>query len=142
MLRKKILFGLVVLAVLAVGACKKAKENVIEDLMVKLITENVWVVTKFNVDGSPIVNDFTGYEFVFNKDNSVRAIKTGQPDVLGTWMGSEAGQSITSSFPTAGHPINKLNGVWEVTNTDLSPKLVDSHRFEGLTELVMRLNAK
>lgn len=139
---KQYVLGVLMIAAIITGSCKKAKESVIENLMINLITENVWVVTKFNVGGSSITTDFSAYEFHFNKDNSVNAVKAGAPDVIGTWAGSEDSKSITANFPSAAYPINKLTGVWIVINTDLSPKLVDSHRYEGTTELVMRLNAK
>ena len=142
MLKKKYLFSLLMVAVITLFACEKTKNNIIEDLMIKLITENVWYVSKFNVGGSSITSEFNGYDFHFGKDNAVRAKKAGQADVVGTWVGSQESQSITANFPGASAPVSKLTGVWLITNTDLDPKLVDSHRFEGSTEFVMRLNAR
>jgi len=140
--KKKFLVSLLMVAAISLFACKKTKDNIIEDLMIKLITENVWYVTKFNVAGVSNTSEFNGYDFYFGKDNKVTAKKAGQADIVGTWVGSQEGQSIDSKFPGAPLPISKLTGVWLVTNTDLDPKLVDSHRFEGSTEFVMRLNAR
>lgn len=138
---KAFLFLLMATSLAAVG-CKKTEQKIKESLLTQLITENIWLVTRFDSAATSIATNFEPYEFKFNKDGSVNAVKAGLTEATGTWVGSEAGESITSNFPTAGYPINKLNGVWLVTNTDLSPKLVDSHRLEGATEYVLRLNAK
>lgn len=133
---------LIIASVVFMTGCKKAEQQIKENLLTNLITENIWVVTRFDSSANSIAINFTPYEFKFNKDGSVNAVKAGVTEATGTWQGSEAGKSITSNFPTASYPVNKLNGMWLVTNTDLSPKLVDSHRFEGATEYILRLNAK
>lgn len=123
---------------LAMAGCKKTQDQIKETLLTNLITGNIWLVTKFQSGGVSIVPDFDGYEFQFNKDGSVNAIKNGTTEATGTWQGSEAGESISSNFPGSTYPINKLNGVWVVFNTDLSPKLVDA----TYNSDTLRLNAK
>jgi hypothetical protein len=136
------IFLATILVAISINGCKKAEQKVKETLLTNLITGNVWVVTRFDSAANSIQPYFESYEFKFNKDGTVNAVKADVIEASGTWLGSEAGESITSSFPTAAYPINKLAGIWLVTNTDLTPKLVDAHRFEGLTEYVLRLNAK
>ncbi len=143
--RKKHLIVLSFIA-LAFGNCHKVIEDKKQSLLINLITDNVWIVTQFSIDGVNKKPDFDTYEFHFYKDETVHAVFIGspaQPDIVGTWVGSEPDQTITSIFPPSTiYPINKLTGVWGITNTDLSPKLVDAHRFEGAVEYKLRLNAK
>lgn len=132
------------LAVLLGAACKKAVQSVAEDFMIKLITENIWKVTSFKNGTADVTAEFSEYEFKFNKDESVNAVKNGVVVNTGTWKGSEVGQTITSTFPpTTNYPIELLTGVWKVTKTAINPvTYVTSNRTEGGVLLVMRLDKK
>jgi len=124
------------------GSCKKAVDNIKEDLMIKLITENTWKIVKY-VDGTTNMTTlYTDYDFKFNKDGSLNAIKNGVTESTGTWAGSESSQSITSAFPSAGDTLNRLTGVWLISNTKSKPWRVFSHRSDGTKEYLLDLQAK
>ncbi len=109
--------------------CKKTIENVKEDFVINLITNNIWLVTNFTEGSDNLTSSFVPYEFKFNKDETVHGIKTGAPDALGTWKGDANSMTITSSFPNGPVPLNKLTGVWHITKTTLSS--VKATRTEG-----------
>jgi hypothetical protein len=140
-LMRKIVVAFVILALFSVS-CKKAVDNIKEDLMDNLITSNTWIIVRYLDGGSNITSTFATYEFKFYKSGKVDAVKDGITQASGTWVGSEANQSITSEFPSASDPFNKLTGVWIVTNTKSKPWRVYSHRFEGSKELVLDLQEK
>jgi len=136
------LFLLFILSASISGGCKKTVDNIKEDLMVKLITENTWKIVNYKEGSSNMTATFTDYEFKFNKDGSLNAIKNALTEGTGTWLGSESTQSITSSFPSAGEPLSKLNGIWLISNTKSKPWRVYSHRNEGGKELLLDLQEK
>lgn len=138
---RNILLGCLV-TVIASSGCKKVIQKIEQDLMVNLITQNNWVIVKYAEGTRDSTANYSTYYFKFNKDWSVEAINNGVTEAKGTWLGSQATQSITSNFPTAGAPINKLNGVWIVVNTKSKPWRVYSHRYEGSTEIVLNLQEK
>ena len=100
--------------------CQKAVEEAKEDLVMNLITSNLWIVNGFTENGSNISSSFTGYDFKFNEDESVFGRKSGLPDAVGTWRGDAATMTITSNFPSGPTPLEKFNGVWQITKTTLS----------------------
>jgi hypothetical protein len=138
---RKIVFAFAVLALFS-GGCKKTVDNIKEDLMVNLITSNTWIIVRYLDGGSNITSTFSTYEFKFYKSGKVDAVKDGATQASGTWVGSEANQSITSEFPSTSDPFNKLTGIWIVTNTKSKPWRVYSHRFEGSKEMVLDLQEK
>ena len=97
---------------------------------------------RFKDGATNLTADYAEYEFQFYKDNTVDAIRNGIKEATGSWVGSETTQSITSNFPTADDPINKLTGIWLITNTKSKPWRVFSHRFEGSKELILDLQEK
>lgn len=126
------------------SGCKKTVQAVAEDLMIKLITDNIWRVSSFKNGAADVTAEFADYEFKFNKDLSVNAVKAGVVMNTGTWKGSETSQTITSTFPpSTNQPIELLTGVWKVTKTAINPvTYVTSNRTEGGVTLVMRLDKK
>lgn len=137
-------FSLVLLLFLLSGwGCKKTVDTIKEDLMIKLITTNTWKVVRYMQGSSNITAHFSAYEFKFNKNGNVDAVKNGLVESTGTWLGSETTQSITSSFPaSASDTLQRLSGVWLITNTKSNPWRVFSHRFEGGKELILDLEEK
>ena len=139
---RRIIIPFLVLALSVSAGCKKAIDNIKEDLMINLITDNTWKVVRY-LDGTENKTaDYSEYDFKFSKNNTVNAIRNGAVEATGTWLGSESTQSITSDFSSAGSPLDQLTGVWLVTNTKSKPWRVFSHRFDGSKELVLDLQAK
>ncbi|MBL0132570.1 MAG: hypothetical protein IPP79_00450 [Chitinophagaceae bacterium] len=97
-------------------SCKKAVQNTQQDLVVKAITDGIWMVDTYVEVSTDITTDFLNYDFKFNADGTVTGTRSGVSS-NGTWIGSAADYSITSNFPTAGAPLQKLNGYWKITDS-------------------------
>lgn len=97
-------------------SCKKAVQNKQEDLVVKAMTDGVWKVDTYIELSTDITIDFLNYDFKFNADGTVTGTRSGIVS-NGTWNGDAANYSITSNFPTAGAPLQKLNGSWKITDS-------------------------
>jgi hypothetical protein len=102
------------------SGCKKAIQNAQEDALMRLITNNIWLVTSYKEGNEDMTALFAPYEFKFNKDKSVLGKKAGAPDAVGSWVGSAETMSITSAFPNGPEPLTKLTGVWQVTKSTLT----------------------
>ncbi|MDA3613927.1 hypothetical protein [Polluticaenibacter yanchengensis] len=143
MIKKIFVPLLLVLSVISISGCKKVKDKIVESLLMKLITDNAWVVSNFNEAGTDITADFSAYSFEFYDNGRVFAIKNGVQEFMGTWSPNESSKTITSNFPTATEPVKKFNGVWYITNTGLNPNFVEAKlTTEEGKVLRLKLNSK
>jgi len=118
----------------------KAIEQKKEDLLVTLITANIWIMESFSEGSTNLTADFSGYEFKFYTDLTVQGIRTGFPTATGTWAGNASDMTVQANFPTETGVLKKLNGTFTVTSSTLSD--VNAHRFEGAVELKLHLVKK
>jgi hypothetical protein len=98
-------------------SCKKAIERKKEQIVMDAITSGVWIVELYSEDGVVLTSDYAGYEFKFNENETLNAIKL-SANVPGTWKPDITNYSITTNFPTATNPLNKLNSTWTLTDSD------------------------
>lgn len=117
---KRMVAPLLACSLFFLAGCKEEIQQAKEDLVVDLIVNNLWVVTNFTEGSNNITASFAPYDFKFNRDESVLGRKTGSPDAVGSWRGSAEAMTITSNFPSGPTPLEKLNGVWNITKTTLS----------------------
>ena len=82
------------------------------------ITDGIWVVEKYLEGANNISNDFLNYDFKFKNDGTVTGTRAAEVN-SGTWSGNATNYSITSNFPSAPDPIQKMNGVWKITDSYL-----------------------
>src|SRR5688572_13029114 len=101
-MRNKIVLLFLIISIVVAGACKKAINNIKEDLMVNLITGHTWKVVKFMEGTANLTTEYSVYDFEFEKNSTVRAVLNGVTQATGTWVGDETTQSITAAFPGAG----------------------------------------
>jgi hypothetical protein len=113
-------FIFLVVVCMAATGCKKKIDAIKEDLLVKMILNSQWVVTKY-MDG-PVEKtaDFSPYYFQFRKDYTVDAFKDNAVTTTGTWSGNIDTKTITSNFPNTNPILQLLNGSWLITDSDLS----------------------
>lgn len=93
--------------------------------MLNIITNGVWYVQTYNEDSIDITASFSGYVFKFNQNGTV----TGTKDSVatnGTWSANVNNRTITSNFPSPPAPLNKLNGVWKITDSGLDYVVANS----------------
>ena len=102
---------LLVLVVLFMGSCQKVVEQTQLNALMKLITNGQWKVTTYKQDGVDVTSQFEPYSFQFKESGTVDAIKNGQVDKTGTWVGNTTNLSIESSFGNVEPPPNLLNAI-------------------------------
>jgi hypothetical protein len=133
----KKLYALLI-AVLLLAGCKKALEQIAEDMVVKAMTSGQWVVTEFKLNGTDITSDFTGYKFQYFKNKTVDAILNGTVDRSGTWDGNASTMTTWASFPSAPHPLSLINGSWNITDSGWT--YVEATQTSGADVKTMRLD--
>jgi hypothetical protein len=97
-------------------SCKKAKENIYQDLVIKAMTDGQWVITSFTLNGTNITSDFAGYKFQYYSNKTVDAIKNGSVEKTGTWDGNASNMTTSANFPSAVNPLVHINGNWNIVN--------------------------
>ena len=131
-------FVLLALVVLFTGSCKKAVEQTQLNALMKLITNGQWKVTTYKRDAADVTTQFASYSFQFKEGGTVDAIKNGQVEKTGTWVGNTTDLTIQSSFGNVEPPLNLLNGTWYVTKT--STTFVESRQQVNAEERFLRLD--
>ena len=96
-------------------SCRKIKEQIQEDLIIKAITDGVWRVTKYTKDGTNLTTDFAPYRFQFYMSYTVDAINNGAVEKKGTWQADVNARTVTANFAGASSRLAMLNGIWKVT---------------------------
>jgi len=114
-MKKKIIISLLLIVVLS-PSCKKFIEKQQQNALESIITDGTWIVTRYVENGTDITTSFSGYIFKFNSNKTVTGTNAGTV-VNGTWSGNISTKTITSDFPSAGVPIDKLNAIWKVTDS-------------------------
>ena len=105
------------LILIALGlSCKKTKEAVYEDLVIKAMTSGQWAITSFTVNTTNITSAFGAYKFQYFSNKTVDAIKNGSVERTGTWDGNASSMTTSASFPGAPDPISLINGSWNIVN--------------------------
>src|SRR5882762_5113982 len=97
-------------------SCKKFIQQQEQNALVKIMTDGVWVVTRYLENDTNITSSFSGYVFQFKSDGTVTGTKQ-DSTVNGVWAGDVNTRTITSNFPSAGNPVNKLNSIWKITDS-------------------------
>ena len=111
---KKIIPFIVLL--IALSGCKKAVENIQEDLVVKVMTDGQWTITNFTRNSLNITTDFSGYKFKYYSNKTVDAIKNGTVEKTGNWDGNAGAMTTWANFSSATYPLDLINGTWNITN--------------------------
>jgi hypothetical protein len=88
-----------------------------EDLVMQAITTGQWKVTSYIKGGNDITTDFASYKFQFKTNYTVDAINNGTVVNTGTWAANPDPKTITSNFTGSTHPLDLLNGTFEIYST-------------------------
>jgi hypothetical protein len=108
-----------VICILLSLSCKKLVEDQKRQAVMSFITNGQWKVESYLIDTVSVTSAFDGYKFKFNEDGTVNG-DNGSVSVPGTWVGEVSDYSITSEFPSAGEPLQKLNGHWVIKDSGLT----------------------
>jgi hypothetical protein len=108
-----------VICLLTTFSCKKIVEDQKRQAVMSFITNGQWKVESYLVDTTSITAEFEGYKFKFNENGTVVG-DNGIATASGTWVGEVSDYSITSQFPDAGDPLQKLDGRWAIKDSGLT----------------------
>ncbi|HEY8967695.1 MAG TPA: hypothetical protein VIM64_01345 [Puia sp.] len=97
-------------------SCKKFIQQQEEKAVMNIITNGNWYVYQYLQGSSDITTNFSGYLFKFNSNGTVLGTKNSVSDT-GTWVPNVDARTITSGFPSAGPPVNLLNGIWKINDS-------------------------
>jgi len=131
----------VVIALLFLGiGCKKKDDDqpTINVFVLQAMTNGHWIVTTFDKGGVDRAGDFQTYQFKFNTNLTVDAIKNGSVEKTGTWTANTDDKTITSTFPGVSEPLELLNGTWIITKTTWTS--VDAYQNTGGELRVLHLD--
>jgi hypothetical protein len=126
------------LGLLLLGACKKAKEKIGEDLVIQAMTSGQWVITSFTQNGTNITSSFTGYKFQYYSNKTVDAILNGVKERTGNWDGNAGNMTTWADFPGAPSPISLINGTWNITKNSWT--YVEATQVNGTETKTLRLD--
>ena len=113
-MKKVILFALLISSV---TGCKKAIENIKEDMIRKIMTEGQWKISSFTEDGTELGADYADYAFKFNENETMDASSPGSLKASGSWRGDTDALTISTNFPGAANPLLRTNGTWKINST-------------------------
>ncbi len=98
---------------ITIAHCSKKKEEIKTNIVIEAMTSGKWVVQTFSENNETVTSEFTGYEFQFFKDGSVKAFK-GSFEAAGTWLGDATALTISSRFLNTNDTLMRLNDTWKI----------------------------
>jgi hypothetical protein len=126
------------LFLILLSSCKKAKEEIAEDLVIQAMTSGQWVITKFTQNGTDITSNFSAYKFQYYSNRTVDAFKNGNKEFTGNWNGDATAMTTWADFPGAGEPISLINGTWNITRNSWT--YVEAKQTNGTELKTLRLD--
>ena len=126
------------LFILVLSGCKKAIENIQEDLVLKAMTDGQWKITSFTYNGNTITSDFANYKFKYYSNKTVDAINNGIVERTGNWDGNASAMTTWASFTGAPNPIALINGTWHIDRNSWT--YVEASQSVGGETKTMRLD--
>ncbi len=134
-MKKFILFFTIIVLI---SGCKKAIQNVQEDLVLQAMTDGKWKVSSFTRNSIDITADFANYRFKYYSNKTVDAINNGVVEQTGQWDGNATANTTYANFMSAAHPIVLINGTWNIINNSWT--YVTASQTSGGDTKVMRLD--
>lgn len=110
---RKLLTIILAVAIVTGISCKKTVDKKIENYIIDIMVDGKWYMYEFLEDSVDVTYIFDGFEFQFFENETVDAI-VDNTTTKGTWKGDLSNLSITSNFPSATTPLNKLNTTWKI----------------------------
>ncbi|MBK5270900.1 MAG: hypothetical protein JJE22_07790 [Bacteroidia bacterium] len=120
------------------NGCKKAIENIQQDIVIKAMTDGEWVVTSFTINGTNISADFSSYKFKYYSNKTVDAVKNGSIEKTGNWDGNANTMTTSANFSNAVYPLILINGSWHIDNNSWTYVLASQS--SGADTKTMRLD--
>ena len=135
---KHTLFIVLTVFTVLFSGCKKAVEDIKQDLVIQAMTDGQWGVTSFTQNGNNITADFSAYKFKYYSNKTVDAIKNGSVEMTGTWDGDAASMTTWANFNSPPYPLNLINGSWHIDRNSWT--YVEATQTSGTETKTMRLD--
>ena len=116
---KKFFYLFLFIAGLGFFSCKKIAQQQEQNAVLSIMTSGVWYMQSYKLGSADSTSSFSGYVFKFDQNGTVTAT-LGASYSTGTWSANISNRSITSNFPGAYNPLNKLNSTWTITDSGLT----------------------
>jgi hypothetical protein len=113
---KATLFVAVVTLSFIFSSCEKAEQFLQKAVLKEIITNDHWVVETFAVSGTDITAEYMPYEFAFNTNGTVTAIKSTE-NIVGEWKEDLSALSIHTKFTNPTPALERFNNVWYINKT-------------------------
>ena len=136
-MKKPLILLVLVTLLLSAASCKKTVENQQKNIIIEAMTTGVWFVYQYTEAGTDVTAGFSGYEFKFDQNGTVTGTLAAT-STAGTWSANITNYSITSQFPSAGDPLQKLNGTWIIKDSYLDFVKAEMTTASGTNQLQLQ----
>ncbi|MFM2138201.1 MAG: hypothetical protein RJA57_508 [Bacteroidota bacterium] len=120
------------------AGCKKAVEDIQEDLVIRAMTDGQWAISSFTLNGSDITADYYPYRFKYHSNRTVDAIRNGTVERTGNWSGDAAAMTTWAQFNGSSYPLTLINGTWNILRNGWT--YVEARQISGTDIKLMRLD--
>lgn len=136
---KATLFVAVVMLSFIFTSCEKAEQFLQKAVLTEIITNDRWLVEAFAVSGTDVTTEYAPYEFEFNTNGTVTAIKATET-IVGEWKEDLNALSIHTNFKNPTPTLERFNNVWYINKT--SPTYVEARAVTATGVFTLKLVKK
>jgi hypothetical protein len=113
---KATLFVAVVTLSFIFSSCEKAEQFIQKAVLTEIITNDRWLVEAFAVSGTDVTTEYAPYQFEFNTNGTLTAIKATET-IVGEWKEDLNALSIHTNFKNPTPTLERFNNVWYINKT-------------------------
>jgi hypothetical protein len=136
---KATLFVAVVMLSFIFSSWEKAEQFLQKAVIKQIITNDRWIVETFTVSGTDVTSEYAPYEFEFNTNGTVTALKATESTV-GDWKEDINTMSIETHFNGAVEPLQRFNTTWFIGKT--APTFVEARAITATAVYTLKLVKK
>lgn len=105
----------------AFAACKKLKDDLLEQKALDLLDGTRWKVTSYLQGSTNVSTAFGDLIFRFNDNLTVEAFRNNRLVATGQYKGDIPNRTIFAGFPpTSAPPLPLLNATWTITKSTMT----------------------
>ena len=113
---KATLFVAVIMLSFIFSSCEKAEQFIQKAVLTEIITNDRWLVEAFAVSGTDVTTEYAPYQFEFNTNGTLNAIKATET-IVGEWKEDLNALSIHTNFKNPTPTLERFNNVWYINKT-------------------------
>jgi hypothetical protein len=97
-------------------SCEKAEQFIQKAVLTQIITNDRWLVENFSVSDTDVTSEYSQYEFEFNKNGTVLALKA-TSTTQGDWKEDVNALSIQTNFINPSSSLERFNNTWFISKS-------------------------